>query len=103
MNAIGYIRISPHLQTIGDQEIAIKKFCTEKGLNLLMLFKDSGEYNEDRERESWLAVEEYVQYSGEVNFLLFVLPEKITRYNKLIDDVQDHFRRKYNVLLVAVV
>lgn len=102
MNAIGYIRISPYLHTIGDQEISIRNFCVAKGLNLLMMFKDLGVYNEDRERESWLAVEEYVRLNGNVQFLLFVLPAKITKYNKLIDDVQTHFRRHYNVLLIAV-
>lgn len=102
MNAIGYIKISPHLKTTADQEIRIREFCMEKGLNLLMVFKDLGTYNDDRERESWVAVEEYVRLNGDVQFLLFVLPVKITKYNKLIDDVQMHFKERYNVLLIAV-
>lgn len=103
MNAIGYIRISPHLKSIAEQETAIKSFCQEKGLNLQMLFKDSGNYNEDLMRESWMAVEEYVKYNkGQVNFLLFLLPAKITRYNKMIDDIQEHFKAQYGVFLIAI-
>lgn len=96
MNAIGYVRSSPYLQNVAAQESAIKQFCSDKGLHLLILFKDTGAYNEDMERESWLAVEEYVKYHPEeVHFLLFTLPEKITRYNKMIDQIQEHFKRAY--------
>lgn len=103
MNAIGYIRVSPYLESVVTQENAIKAFCKQKGLNLLIIFKDTGEYNEDMERESWLALEEYVRYSeNNVDFLLFLLPAKITRFNKMIDQIQDHFKRKYGVMLVAV-
>ncbi len=103
MNAIGYIRVSPYLEPVIAQETAIKEFCRQKGLNLLIIFKDTGEYNEDMERESWLALEEYVKYNeSNVDFLLFLLPAKITRFNKMIDQIQDHFKQRYGVMLVAV-
>lgn len=103
MNAIGYIRVSPYLESVVAQEVAIKEFCEKKGLNLLIVFKDTGEYNEDMERESWLALEEYVRYNASnVHFLLFVLPAKITRFNKMIDHIQDHFKQQYGVMLLAV-
>jgi DNA invertase Pin-like site-specific DNA recombinase len=103
MNAIGYIRVSPYLESVIAQETAITNFCEQKGLNLLIVFKDTGEYNEDMERESWLALEEYVRYNRSgVDFLLFLLPAKITRFNKMIDQIQDHFKREYGVMLVAV-
>lgn len=103
MNAIGYIRISPHLQPIAVQETAIKDFCKQKGLNLLILFEDTGEYNEDMERDSWIALEEYVKFhTGNVQFLLFALPATITRYNKMIDQIQEHFKSEYGVMLLPV-
>ena len=103
MNAIGYIRDSPYLASVVAQEIAIKEFCEKKGLNLLIVFKDMGTYNEDMERESWRALEEYVKLcTNDIQFLLFVLPAKITRFNKMIDQIQEHFKQHYGVMLLAV-
>lgn len=93
MKAVAYLRVSTQDQSLLRQDEDIKKFASDKGLQLIEVFKDkiSGSKTKTDERSGFKQMEKFIKLNEDVKHILVLEISRLGRKNNDIQNVVERY------------